>query len=118
MVKQMVCVVCPKGCLLQLTEDPFTVSGNHCKRGEKYAWDEIHHPLRVISSTVAINNALFSRLPVVTKTAVLKDSWPMIMDIIGHIEVEAPIYYGDVIVENIGGSGADLIASRTMEKKV
>ena len=44
MIKEMVCVSCPIGCMLtvELNEknEVLSVKGNTCKRGEQYAVDE------------------------------------------------------------------------------
>ena len=33
----MICTVCPKGCIMQVERVPFAVSGNQCDRGESFA---------------------------------------------------------------------------------
>ena len=54
MKKEMICIVCPKGCILKVDESaeaPVThadVSGNKCKRGAVYAVDECTNPVRVL----------------------------------------------------------------------
>ena len=52
-VRDLVCIVCPKGCRLRIeqTDDGLQVSGNHCARGAEYAQTELTHPTRVLTST-------------------------------------------------------------------
>jgi CxxC motif-containing protein len=40
------------------------------------------------------------------------------MEIIGEKEVEAPVKLGQVIVENILDSGADVVATRNLNTKI
>ena len=42
-VKNLICIVCPKGCHLTIDEN-MNVSGNSCKRGEISAKNEVTHP--------------------------------------------------------------------------
>jgi CxxC motif-containing protein len=40
------------------------------------------------------------------------------MEIIGKKEVEAPIKMGDVLIEDILGTGANIVATRDMPEKL
>ena len=70
MKKEMTCIVCPMGCQLQLDIDDATlklsVSGNNCPRGIKYAHEELTNPKRTLTTTVLLERAELTRLPVVT----------------------------------------------------
>jgi CxxC motif-containing protein len=116
MKKNLICINCPLGCLLEVEFDNKSilgVAGASCKRGNRYAEKEIFSPERTITSTVKINGALTNFLPVKTDKAVSKKYMFQIMDEIFKIEVSAPIKLGDVIVKNICESGATLVATRT-----
>ena len=44
-MKEMICIVCPMGCHLQVDDsnlDDIKVTGNTCLRGPKYAREEWH----------------------------------------------------------------------------
>ncbi|KGG80942.1 molybdopterin oxidoreductase [Caloranaerobacter azorensis H53214] len=119
MKKDMICIVCPIGCHLEIEKDEksslgFKVTGNQCKRGQEYAIEEITNPKRILTSTVKIKNAHLSRLPVRTNKPVPKDKIFECMKEINKVEVTAPIRVGDVIIKNILGTGADVLASRDM----
>jgi len=116
MKKNLICINCPLGCLLEVEFDNksiISVVGASCKRGNKYAEKEIFSPERTITSTVKINGASTRFLPVKTDKAVPKKYMFQIMDEIFKIEINAPIKLGDVIVKNIRESGANLVATRT-----
>lgn len=55
---ELTCIVCPMGCHLNVeqSEEGFKVEGNTCKRGEKYAVQELTNPTRVITTTVKLEN--------------------------------------------------------------
>ena len=51
---EMVCIVCPNGCRLQVekTSDGVNVRGARCKRGENFAVTELTCPTRSVTSSV------------------------------------------------------------------
>ncbi len=55
-----------------------------------------------------------ARLPVKTSAPIPKAKIMDVMKAINAIVVRGPAYIGDVIAENIAGTGADLIATRAM----
>lgn len=117
--KELICIVCPVGCHLEVVEDNniikgFIVSGNQCKRGEEYAIKEMANPTRVLTTTVKIRSDHLSRLPVKTSQPIPKDKIFECMKEINRIEVKAPIKVGDIVIKNILGTGADVIATREM----
>ena len=72
MTKNLICIVCPRGCHLTIDEN-MNVSGNTCKRGEVYARNEVTHPTRMITSTVRIIGGELERLPVATSAPIPKE---------------------------------------------
>lgn len=71
-------------------------------------------PRRMVTTRVAVPNGWWARLPVHTSLEVPKDR---VMDIVRHlrsVEVSAPIRMGDVVVSDVLGTGADVIASRDL----
>jgi len=115
----MICIVCPLGCKLTVTEKEssdkgFEVSGNKCPRGLEYGVIEMTNPTRVLTTTIKVNNAHLKRLPVRTKGAIPKPQIFDIMKVINKAEVTAPVTMGQVIIENILETGIDIIASRSM----
>ena len=116
MTKNLICIVCPKGCHLSVDEN-MNVSGNSCKRGEMYAKAELTHPTRMITSTVRINNGELDRLPVVTSSPIPKEKIFDCMAEINKAVVDAPINIKDVVIKNILNLGVDIIATRNVNKK-
>ena len=119
--KEMVCIVCPVGCHIEVTKDAnsasgYVVTGATCKRGEVYGVKELTNPTRMLTSTVKINGALVRRLPVRTSTDIPKEKIFDCMTEINKVEVTAPIKCGKVIIENILNTGVNIIASRSMDR--
>lgn len=117
--KEMVCIVCPIGCHLEITEDKsveggYKVEGGTCKRGKIYGVKELTSPTRLITTTVKIAGGDLPRLPVRTEEEVPKGKVLECMKIINKIQVEAPIRMGDVLLENILDTGVDIIATRNL----
>ncbi len=115
--RELICISCPSGCHIRVQGkdyDNLTVSGNRCKYGEIYGIEEVRDPRRVLPTTVAIDNAVFSRLPVKTNAAIPKPLLMPAMDVIRQIRVKAPIKIGDVIVPNLLDTGIDVVATRDM----
>lgn len=115
----MVCIVCPVGCRMTLIKDDnlesgYKIVGNKCKRGEKYGIEELSNPTRVLTSTVKIRNGIFNRLPVKTDGVVPKGLLFECMKVINKIEVVSPVEVGQVLIENILGTGVNIVSSRSM----
>lgn len=113
-MKTLTCIVCPKGCTLTVDAPKGTVAGNGCGRGKEYGLNEVLHPTRVLTTTVAIENALHPRLPVKTSQPIPKGRLLEAMAVIACIRVHSPVRLGDVIYPNLLDTGADLVACSSM----
>ncbi|HEY5557197.1 DUF1667 domain-containing protein [Acetobacterium sp.] len=119
MKKDMTCIVCPIGCQMTIEEkedSTYEVTGYTCKRGSKYAINEMTNPTRVIPTTVVIYNAMLPRLPVKTAEPIPKGQIFEAMAAINQVVVEAPIKTGDIVLKNLLGLGIDVVSTRTMNK--
>ena len=118
--EKLTCIVCPLGCHLEVTETDgvFKVNGNKCPRGEKYAIVEMTNPTRVVPTTVVINGAKLTRLPVKTSMPIPKKDIFKVMDIINKVEVNAPIKMGDIVIENILNLGVNIVATRSIKSVI
>ena len=110
---KLICIQCPMGCHLEVDER-LKVTGNSCPRGEKYAMQEMSHPMRTLTTTVRTNSQIHRQLPVITKNPIPKEKMMEVMKSLKDVEVQVPIHIFDVIVENVCGLGTDLIASRDL----
>lgn len=118
--KEMICIVCPVGCHMEVvkdgkTEEGYAVSGNQCLRGKVYGIKEMTNPTRVLTTTVKITEGSLPRLPVTTKGAIPKELLMAAMEVINKAEVAAPAKVGQVIIKNLLDTGVDVVATRSME---
>lgn len=114
-MKELVCIVCPKGCRLRVDEENgYLVSGNSCIRGAEYGKNEILNPTRVLTSTVKMEGGLYRRCPVKTNQAVPKSMLFDIMHALNAVTLSAPVQLGQVVIKNVCGTGADIIATKTL----
>lgn len=112
--REMTCIVCPKGCTLEieLTEDGkvLSVKGNTCKRGAKYAETECTNPKRMITTTLRCEDGRM--VAVKTDTAIPKDKVFEAMELINGTVVKLPVMIGDVLVKDVFGSNVVAIQNR------
>lgn len=114
-MKELVCIVCPKGCRLQVDEEhSYAVSGNSCPRGAEYGKNELLHPTRVLTSTVCIQGGLHRRLPVKTTAPIPKELIFEAMDALNEVRLTAPVHLGQVVIHDLLGTGVDVVATRDM----
>ena len=111
---KIICTLCPMGCHLSVDEKTFAVTGNQCKRGIDFGRSELQNPVRVITSTVKISGAVHRRLPVKTAAAIPKHLIRDAMRLLNDVELAAPVKIGQIIVEDICGTGVPFVASRSM----
>ncbi|MFP4363052.1 MAG: DUF1667 domain-containing protein [Spirochaetia bacterium] len=117
MKKEMICISCPIGCHLTAewtNEDDISISGNRCKRGIIYGTEEIRAPKRVVTATIAVNSEILPRVPVKTDSALLKELIDPLMNTLYTMKLEVPVKMGDVLIEDIEGSGVNLVATRSV----
>jgi CxxC motif-containing protein len=115
--KEIICIVCPMGCQMEVCGDAaagYNVKGNACSRGEKYGIKELSDPTRVLTTTVRLKSKLQVRLPVRSDGPVPKGMIFPCMKLLDSIVTEAPVSIGTVIVENILGTGANIVAARSI----
>lgn len=116
--KEIICIVCPMGCQMVVSGNGdstgWTVSGNACARGEKYGIKELSDPTRVLTTTVKLKRGRCKRLPVRSDAPIPKDRILDCMKVLNSVEVEAPVRMGGIIVENILGTGANIISARSI----
>jgi CxxC motif-containing protein len=114
MEKQLICIICPRGCSLTATVGhKIKVKGNACPKGEKYAVDELTNPLRTVTSTVRVDNIPFTMVSVKTKEPIPKKDMAEAMKKIRSATVSAPIKIGDVVIKNV--CGTDIVATQEIK---
>ncbi len=113
MTRELTCIVCPKGCQITVELDGkniVSVSGFTCKRGEAYARTECTAPMRTLTTTAAVVGG--GVVPVKTDRTVPKELLFDCMKEINNARVPGEASEGTVVIENILGTGANVITTR------
>jgi CxxC motif-containing protein len=116
-VKEVICIQCPFACRIkvELTETGSlnSVDGYKCPRGEKYAKQEVLNPVRTLTTTVKIRNADHEHplLAVQTDRPIPREMLTQAMQELAKITLTPPIKYKDVIITDLLGTGANVIAN-------
>ena len=116
MKRKLTCIVCPIGCQLSVTlEDGVVteVSGNTCPRGKQYAIDECTNPVRTVTTTARTADG--GVIPVKTDRPIPKELMFDCMREIDRAIVSLPAHIGDVVINNLLNTGADVIVTANME---
>lgn len=115
--RNLTCIGCPLGCSLSVqieNEQVVSVSGNTCPRGDSYARKEVTNPTRIVTSTVRIAGANGGMVSCKTQDDIPKN---MIFDVVNalkDVEVNPPVRIGDVLVENVAGTGVNVVATKNV----
>lgn len=116
--RDMTCIICPMGCTLRVTKDGenISVTGNICKRGEKYGIQELTMPMRTVTTSVLCKGG--DRPVVSCKTAnqIPKEKIGDVLEACKKTKVQAPVHVGDVLIANAAGAGSDIVATCNAEK--
>ena len=118
-VKVIRCIVCPTGCQIQAISkgSDIVFEGYTCKRGLEYAQQEYFEPKRILTTTIRVENGFLPLIPVRTSKPILKEKLNEALNEIAKTQVNAPIEMGEILIENILGLEANVIASRNLPKK-
>lgn len=111
--RNLTCIICPLGCALTVTLDEngkvTEVVGNTCPRGKQYAIDECTNPVRTITSTVRCEDD--GVVAVKTSRPIPKAKMFDVMNEINGAVAPSHVRVGDVIIENVCDTGANIIAT-------
>lgn len=115
MIRDIICIECPKGCALTVNiknKAVVSVSGNKCSKGREYAVTEIENPLRILTSAVYSRGLSLKILPVKTDRPIPKGKILPAMEEIKKIRVNKSFREGDIVVKNLLNLGVNLVATR------
>lgn len=116
-MKNMICIVCPKGCHLSVdTQNGLIVTGNACERGAEYARAELTAPVRTLTSTVCVSGGIYSRCPVKSDKPLPKGMIFETMYLLDTACIQAPARRGDIVLANIMNTGVNIVTTRNVDK--
>ncbi len=118
MRKDIICTICPIGCNISVEgegENISSISGYSCKRGIEYGKNEFSHPVRILTTTVKVAGT-DQLLPVRSSKPIPKELIMQCMEEIRKVNASGKTKRYDVIIPNICESGADIVATGSLEK--
>lgn len=119
-MKRYTCIVCPKSCEIEVSWSSagnLEVNGNGCQRGREWITNEIRDPKRTIASSVIVEGGEREIVSVRLSSPIPRAMIFPVMDEIRKASVSAPVAAGDVIIENVLSTGADVIATSSVLAK-
>jgi CxxC motif-containing protein len=103
------------GCHLEVDiENNYKVTGNSCPKGEVYGKEELTAPKRVVTSTIIAHGGIYRRVPVKTASPIPKELQFKCMELLKGISVNSPCVKGTVVVENLLGTGINIVTTRSI----
>lgn len=112
--KTLICIKCPAGCLItadQTKDGELVITGNSCSKGEEYARNEMTAPMRTVTSLIRVSEGEEKVVAVKTREEIPKQKIRECMEEIRHARVKAPVRAGEVLIDNVAGTGAAVIAT-------
>lgn len=115
--RELTCIGCPLGCAITVTMDGSgikDVTGFTCKRGHDYACKEVTNPTRIVTTTVRLTGSQTGAAVVSCKTAqdIPKGKIFAVVAALKNVTASAPVKIGDVLAENIAGTGVSIVATK------
>lgn len=117
--RHFTCVTCPVGCEIDVElrdGEVLSITGNRCAKGKEFVQQELEEPMRVLTTTLPIEGAKWAMLPVRTDRSIPRRLFFEVMGELACVELKAPVQVSDVIVEDVAGTGANIMATRSMKR--
>ena len=114
---ELTCIGCPMGCPLTVHMENgavASVTGNTCPRGDAYARKEVTAPTRIVTTTVRVRGGTLAMVSCKTRTDIPKGKIFDVIRALKDVEVNAPVTIGQVLAENVAGTGVDIIATKNV----
>ncbi|MBN1778258.1 MAG: DUF1667 domain-containing protein [Clostridiales bacterium] len=116
MKQTITCINCPIGCRMTVEtngDEIVNIDGASCKRGADYAKQEAVSPRRMVTAVVNVPSCQ-TPLSVKTESPIPKDRIFDCMRAIGNAELKTPIRMGEVVCENVCGTGVNVVSTRDL----
>lgn len=117
--KDFVCIGCPLGCNITVeinNGEIKNIVGNTCPKGADYVAKELTDPRRIVTSLVRVQGGVLPVVSVKTAADIPKGSIKDCIKALKMVELSAPVRMGDVVVENVCGTGVNIVATANVEK--
>ena len=115
---ELTCIGCPLGCPLTVKLDGkevTEVTGNTCPKGAIYAKKEVTNPTRIVTSTVRVTGGSCPMVNVKTASDIPKGKIFECIEALKDVVLTAPVKIGDVVLDDVAGTGIAVIAARNVQ---
>lgn len=112
-MKEITCIVCPIGCRILIENEE--ISNYKCKRGLKYAIDELKNPKRMLTTTVKAVGLSKRRVAVRIDKEIPKERIFDVLREIKKIKINKKVKRGEILLENILNLGVNLISQESVD---
>ncbi len=112
------CVVCPVSCPVEVEyheHEILSIDRNQCKLALEYVRNEMFDPRRTVTTSVEVEGGAMPLVSVKTDRSIPRPMVGAAMKAICAVRVKSPVHVGDVIVANLLGTGANVVATRDVE---
>jgi len=119
--KQVTCIICPIGCKILVKKEGSNVKildGNKCKRGIEYAISEALDPRRMLTSSILVLGGEWPLVSVKSTQPIAKKDLFSVLKEIKKAKIKAPVRLGQVLIKNVSNTNIDIIATKTINKKI
>lgn len=119
MLKKFTCIICPNSCDIEAETNGnsiLSIDGNKCPKGNEYVESEIKNPLRNFATSVSVSGGDFPVCSVRLTKPIPKSRIFDAVNEIKKIRASAPIKVGQKLLENLLDLGADVIATRKINR--
>lgn len=111
---EVICTTCPMACrgrvVMGKDGKPERTVGYRCPRGHEFGMKEMTNPERVLTGTMLTEGKDQPLLPVRSEAPVPKKMLIPCMEAMATMVVDKPVNVGDIVVENILGTGVNILA--------
>jgi len=117
--KHFTCVICPLGCEIDVelqNGNVVSMEGSKCEKGKEFVLQELEEAMRILTTTVPIKGAKWAMLPVRTDKPIPKRLLSKVIEQLADVELHAPVKIYHVIVKDVAGTDASIVATRNMKK--
>lgn len=116
--REFICVTCPVGCAIEATvegQELIALHGHACERGKAFVQEELTNPRRMLTTTVRVRGGRLPLVPVRSSAPLPKGLLLEVAKALRKVELVAPVAQHQVVLENVLGTGVDIITSRPVE---
>ncbi len=121
MITELTCIVCPNSCEIRVETDENgkikAITGNLCMRGGDYAVGEMTHPVRTFATSCLVVGGELPLVSVRVNKPIPKELVTDAVKELKKVTLTAPVKVGQVVISDLFGTGADVIATKNVGTK-